>query len=83
MNNEQKQEFLKFLETQEEKETIHDISFRLLCFSYEDRMPKSWIGTTQPVDSAPFKSMLVFPLINLEVPFLTTVKDLKELIKNV
>lgn len=82
MNKSQRKELLTFLNTLDENATIHDMSHRFLCFEYNsDRKRKDWIGTDQPMDSAPFEAWLTFPLYkSLTIPFTTTIKDVKAII---
>lgn len=82
MNKQQEKELFDFLNTLDDKATIYDMTHRFLCFEHNnDRTRKPWIGTEQPMDSASFKSDLVFPYRNLKVPFLTTVGELKRIVK--
>ncbi len=84
MNSQQKQEFLEFLEPLDDKATIYDLTHRFLCFRYNnDRTQKDWIKTHHPKDSAAFTSDLVFPKVSLSIPYLTKIKDVKEIINNV
>lgn len=83
MNKSQRKELLTFLNTLDENATIHDMSHRFLCFEYNsDRKRKDWIGTTQPMDSAPFEANVIFPNTNgLTIPFLSTIKEVKTIIE--
>jgi len=84
MNKQQKEELLQFLEPLDEKATIYDMTHRFLCFEYNsDRQRKDWIGTKQKPDGAPFEVDLVFNKINLSVPYLTDIKEVKRIIKNI
>lgn len=80
MNSKQKEQFLSYLnEHTQDNETILSSSFRILCFTHNKNRPSlDWIGTDQPLDSAPFQSVLVFPKLNVSYSFLMTIKELKK-----
>ena len=60
MNEDNKQEFLKFLKTKGPKQSLNDIAFGLLCLSYdENKKRKPHISFVQEKDAPVFNSILI------------------------
>lgn len=81
MNKQQRQELLEFLNKQSPSDTLLDCSFRLLCFMYDDSVPKSWIHTEQGPECPVFEAKLVIPSIDKSWDFRQTVREVLEDLK--
>jgi hypothetical protein len=68
-------ELLEFLYSNSPEDTLHDCSFRILCFSYENGKLKDWIRFEQNSGDPSWKTLLVFPTIGMKFDYTRKIKN--------